>query len=320
MTTSANSANPATPERLRLQDSPELPGVVATDLSFESAGVRLAATLYTPAPGGEHGEGPWPGVLVTGAWTTVKEQMPGTYARELAARGLAALTFDFRGWGASEGTPRYVEDPITKTEDLHAAADFLATLPQVDASRLSGLGICASSGYMAAAVADHPALGRLALVAPWLHDPAMAEAVYGGPESVAALIAASRQAEKEEAILTAASLTDETAPMYQAPYYTEEGRGLIPAYDNRFNVRTWEPWLTYDAQAFADRLSAPTLILCSEAAALPAGAHAYVERLTAGPGAPVTEIWLDEVSQFDFYDRRDVVHRCADALAEHFTA
>ena len=32
--------------------------------------------------------------------------------------------------------------------------DFLASLDDVDASRISGLGVCASSGYMAAAVAD----------------------------------------------------------------------------------------------------------------------------------------------------------------------
>lgn len=67
---------------------------------------------------------PLPAAVVTGAWTTVKEQMAGTYARELAARGFAALTFDLSGWGQSDGEPRYVEDYVQKTADIKEAAGF----------------------------------------------------------------------------------------------------------------------------------------------------------------------------------------------------
>ena len=298
--------------RINLQNTPSITGVTSRDLSFDSNGVRLKGTLYTPTGAA----GPFPGVVVAGAWTTVKEQMAGTYARELAARGFAALAFDFTGWGESNGDIRYKEDPAAKTADIMAAAVFMNGLEEVDANRIYGVGICASSGYMAAAVADSPHLSKLALVAAWLHDPKMAEAIYGGPESVEKLLAASRAAEKpqEPQIMVAASATDKASLMYQAPYYTEEDRGLIAAYDNKFNIASWEPWLTYDAQSSADRLTAPTLIICSEAAALPAGAHAYVKRTKV----PVKEIWLDNVNQFDFYDRVDIVKLSADAMAQHF--
>ncbi|MEM8932925.1 MAG: alpha/beta fold hydrolase [Acidobacteriota bacterium] len=302
----------AIPGRINLQNTPRIPNVTSRSVAFDSSGVRLVGTLYEPADS----TSPRPGVIVTGAWTTVKEQMPGTYARELAARGFSALAFDFTGWGESDGEVRYKEDPRTKTADILAAADFMSSLDDVESGALAGLGLCASSGYMAAAVADHPALQSLALVAAWLHDPPMAEAVYGGPESVASLIRISREAEAADDILIAASATDERAVMYRAPYYTEADRGLIPAYDNRFHAASWEPWLTYDAQASADRLTAPTLIICSEAAALPASARAFAERLDA----PLTELWLDDVDQFDFYDRRDVVEQCADAVVEHVRA
>ncbi|MEM1247976.1 MAG: alpha/beta fold hydrolase [Acidobacteriota bacterium] len=297
-----------TSARLNLQNTPDGDSVVRRSVSFPSSGQRLAGTLFLPS----ERAGRVPGVVVTGAWTTVKEQMPGTYARELATRGFAALTFDFTGWGESGGAPRYVEDPSTKTDDVHAAVDFLASLEEVDERRLAGLGICASSGYIAATVADHPRLQRLAMVAPWLHDPAMAEQIYGGAEGVAGLIEQGRT--NPEGVLVAASTTDPSAPMFGAPYYTEADRGLIPEYDNRFGVASWQPWLTYDAQQIADRLTAPTLIVCSEAAALPAGARAFTERL----GIDVTELWLDDVSQFDFYDRRDVVERSVEAVAVHF--
>jgi alpha/beta superfamily hydrolase len=35
--------------------------------------------------------------------------MADRYARELAARGFAALSFDFTGFGASDGEPRDLE-------------------------------------------------------------------------------------------------------------------------------------------------------------------------------------------------------------------
>lgn len=119
--------------------------------------------------------------------------MASTYARELAVRSYAALAFDFTGWGQSEETPRYVEDSATKTADIRIAAAFIVPLDEVDPARISGLGICVSSGYMAAAVADDDRFRRVALVAPWLHGPAMAEGIYGGADAVAGLIAASER-------------------------------------------------------------------------------------------------------------------------------
>lgn len=291
---------------INLQNTPEVKGVSTETVSFDSNGAMLKGVLYKP----EAAADALPAVIVTGAWTTVKEQMPGTYARELAARGFAALAFDFTGWGESEGAPRYVEDPAVKTQDIKAATDYLSG--RDDIAEISGLGVCASSGYMAAAVADDARLGKLALVAPWLHDPEMAKGIYGGAETAANLIAASEDDTAAETILLGASATDETSVMYQAPYYTEEDRGLIPAYDNKFSALSWKPWLSYDAQASADRLTKPTLMVGSPSIALPAGAAAYEARTTA----PLEKLWLGEdVTQFDFYDRADVVDASADAVA-----
>ena len=91
----------------------------------------------------------------------------------------------------------------------------------------------------------------MALVAPWLHNVAIVNSVYGGEEGVQGLITAAKNAEeaKEPVYLEAASLTNESAVMYQAHYYTEADRGLIPEYDNKFNVASWDGWLTYDAES-----------------------------------------------------------------------
>ena len=294
--------------------STPLEAAMKKSVTFDSAGQTLAGDLYLPD---DYQEGDkLPAVVVTGAWTTVKEQMAGTYAAELADRGYAALAFDFRGWGESPDGVQYLEDPARKSEDIDAAVNFLASRPEVDAARIAGLGICASAGYMSDVALGNDRVRSLALVAPWLHDRQIVEDTYGGSESVAALIEAGRSAEAaaEPVILEAASMTNENAVMYQAPYYTETDRGLIPEYDNKFNAASWEGWLTYDALVTADSLAKPTLLVHSEAAAIPQGAKEYARRM----GDNATAIWLEDTTQFDFYDRDESVATSADAVAEHF--
>lgn len=287
-------------------------------ISFENAGATLVGTLYLPTdhePGESH-----PGVVVTGAWTSVKEQMSGLYAREMASRGFTALAFDFRGWGSSGGHIRFKEDPAAKTSDIVAAASFMTTLPEVDGSAVFGLSTCASAGYMTAAATGNTAFDGIVLVAPWLHNAAIVEEVYGGGAGVAALIATSRQAELSEQagqpqVITAASATDRDALMYQVPYYTEENRGLVPEYDNRFNLASWEPWLIYDSVALAIGLDKPLLLVHSNAAAVPQGARQFLENVEG----MADELWLDDITQFEFYDRPDVVEIAADAASRHFS-
>ncbi|MEM0968670.1 MAG: sulfatase-like hydrolase/transferase, partial [Verrucomicrobiota bacterium] len=51
-----------------------------------------------------------------------------------------------------------------KTEDIRAACAAAAALPEVDAGRLNGLGICASAGYMVDASAGNPLVAKVGLV------------------------------------------------------------------------------------------------------------------------------------------------------------
>ncbi|MEM9381855.1 MAG: nuclear transport factor 2 family protein [Planctomycetota bacterium] len=285
---------------------------------FEIDGTELVGTLYLPA--GVDPDHPAPGVVVTGAWTTIKEQMAGRYAREAALRGRVALAFDFRGWGESGGTPRSLESPDRKIEDVVAAAAYLRGRPEV--SSVGALGVCASAGYVVHAATRSEAIESVALVAPWLHDAAIVEEVYGGPESVAALVAAGRAAERRAAEtgqptrIPAAGPEGSDALMPGASYYVDPERGALARWENTFDVSSWEGWLTFDALEVAPRLRQPLLVVHSDAAAIPGGARAFF-------GAATTDrrqLWLEEVSQFDFYDAAEPVEAASDAAAKHFAA
>lgn len=287
-------------------------------VNFQSNGVKLAGDLYFPE-NYEQGK-KYPAIIVAGAWTTVKEQMPALYAKKLAKKGFITMVFDFRGWGASEGNNRYLEDPQRKSADIVAAAEYLKSRPEVATNKLGGLGICASSGYMVKAYSEN-AFNAVALVAPWLHNQEIATQVYGGKESVKNLLALSDEAQKtfetngELQIITAASTTDKNSLMYQAPYYTEKNRGLISEYGNKFNVASWRPWLTFDAIQYADKIPGQVLFVESEAMALPQGSKAF----KAIAGDKVESINLPKVSQFDFYDKAEPVEKSVNSVASFMT-
>ncbi|MFD4138594.1 alpha/beta hydrolase [Streptomyces sp. NPDC058572] len=285
-------------------------------VTFDSAGENLVGTLYRPDI-----QGRGPAVVVTGSWTTVKEQMAAVYARRMAEAGLTALAFDFAGFGESGGEPRQLESPERKIRDIHSAVTFLARHESVDPGRIGALGICAGSGYTAVNAADDPRVRSLALVAPWLHDAALVRDIYGGDEGVRrrtdAGLAAQKRYESGEAaqFVPAVSTTDPEAAMFGPfDYYLDDRRGAVPAWDNRFAVMSWPQWLAFDPHPAAARITAPTVIVHSQEAAIPHGA----EKFSGALGGPKNLVWTSG-TQFDFYDQEAKVAEAAGIVARHFT-
>ena len=102
-------------------------------VSFFSEGVRLAGDLYRPADAGT-GEAR-AGILLCHGYTGVKSLYLPDNARVLTEAGYVVLTFDYKGWGASEG-PRTRLAPFSRVADTLAALTFLETRPGVDRARL----------------------------------------------------------------------------------------------------------------------------------------------------------------------------------------
>ena len=63
-------------------------------------GQIIRADLYTP----KKGKGPFPVVVMGGGWCYVKELIMPEYAEFFVRAGMAALVFDYRCLGASDGT------------------------------------------------------------------------------------------------------------------------------------------------------------------------------------------------------------------------
>ena len=106
-------------------------------VSFHSQGCRLMGDLYRPD---DRRDGETrAGILLCHGYTGVKDLYLPDNAAALVAEGYVVLTFDYKGWGESEGPKNHL-DPHGRVADAQAALSFLALQPEVDADRLGVYG------------------------------------------------------------------------------------------------------------------------------------------------------------------------------------
>lgn len=114
-------------------------------VTYKLNGIDISANVYTPA--NYNPANKYPVVVVAHPNGGVKEQVAGLYAQRLAEQGYITIVADAAYQGASGGTPRNVDKPANRIEDIHGMADFISQYAGVDTDRLGLLGICGGGGY-----------------------------------------------------------------------------------------------------------------------------------------------------------------------------
>ena len=102
-------------------------------ITFYSEGCKLSGDLFVPE-GLKPGE-MRAGIVLAHGYTGVKDLYLPDTARVLNAAGYVVLTFDYKGWGTSEG-PRSRLAPMSRVADVQAAMTFLGLQKEVDEDRL----------------------------------------------------------------------------------------------------------------------------------------------------------------------------------------
>jgi dienelactone hydrolase len=128
--------------------------VTTEDSHFISGpGTNLSVKFYRPSSANDHKTG----VVMCHGFGGIKEGVLPGLATALAQAGYTALTFDFRGFGASEGLKgRLVPDE--QVEDTVTAMEFLSQEGSVDPERIGLYGTSFGGGIaaLAAAFSDRP--------------------------------------------------------------------------------------------------------------------------------------------------------------------
>ena len=100
---------------------------------FYSEGSRLEGDYFVPTglKGGERR----PGIVLCHGYSGIRQAILPDYAKLFAEAGYVALSFDYRGFGGSEG-PKWRIMALEQIDDIRNAITWLEAQPEVDADRI----------------------------------------------------------------------------------------------------------------------------------------------------------------------------------------
>lgn len=124
-------------------------------MCFFSWGTKCAAVLWRAQ--GVSADAPGPGVVMCHGFTGIKEWLLPPFAEAFRAAGFTTLTFDYRGFGQSDGARGRLV-PQEQVEDIRSAITFLSLQPGVDPQRIGlwGTSFGCANAIQAAGIDPRP--------------------------------------------------------------------------------------------------------------------------------------------------------------------
>nr|WP_283235038.1 MULTISPECIES: alpha/beta hydrolase [unclassified Pseudoalteromonas] len=108
---------------------------------------EISALVLTPANFDESKT--YPTMISVHPFGSCKEQTSSSvYGKALAEAGYVVIAFDASYQGQSGGTPRFIENPSQRVEDISHVIDYAVTLPYVDNERIGSIGVCGGGAYV----------------------------------------------------------------------------------------------------------------------------------------------------------------------------
>ena len=305
------------------------PNKAFVPVTFRNNNLRMAGNLYLPA--GFNKAKKYAAIVVVHPGGGVKEQTAGLYAQRLAESGFVALAFDASYQGASEGQPRFLDNPMNRVGDIYSAVDYLVTLPYLDANRIGAMGIgamgiCAGSGATVKAAMTERRIKALATVSA-VDVGAASRRGWDGKGSINQIsvleaVAKERTAEANGAapmyVPYVPEVGDLTAPrdLQQAADYYRTPRGHHPNAPNKLLFIGQSTAILFDGFGQADQLLTQPLLLI---AGSEAGSLWHSQELHTKAASKEKELFVVKgATHMDLYDGRQYVPQVAKKLAGFF--
>lgn len=243
--------------------------MVVQEVTFQSDGVTLRGDLLLP-----DGDPPFPAVVMAGGWCYVKELRQPEYAKTFVDAGVAALIFDYRSLGASDGTPRQHLDPWAQIEDYKNALSALEARADIDSDRLGVWGISYSGGHALILAAIDPRVKAAVSNVPVIDGYQTMWRVHGSERFrlLRQTIAEDRRkrfATGEHGYLPMSS--DPAEGLASWPFeevrtvFAELKRTEAPRHEHRNTIASVELLMQYNARPYAERIvDTPVLMITAQ--------------------------------------------------------
>jgi dipeptidyl aminopeptidase/acylaminoacyl peptidase len=123
-----------------------------------ASGDDLEAWLYLP-----EGDGPYPAVVMAHGIGAIKAGGLAPFAERFCRAGFAAIVFDYRQWGGSDGEPREELSYPRQREDYSTVIGWAVAQPRIDGRRIFAWGTSFAGMYIVElAVLDARLVGAIA--------------------------------------------------------------------------------------------------------------------------------------------------------------
>jgi uncharacterized protein len=141
--------------------------------TFLSGGTKCAVTVLRPDTSPEVSV---PVIVMAHGFGSPRALRLYAYAERFARAGYAAVVFDYRGFGDSEGEPRQVLDISMQHEDWEAALSFARSLPGIDADKVVAWGTSFGGGHVLTVAGRGEELAAVIAQVPHVSGPAAVRA------------------------------------------------------------------------------------------------------------------------------------------------
>ena len=297
-------------------------------VSYLKMGLKIAGLIFKPENFDKNKK--YPAIIITHPGGGVKEQCSSLYGWNLAKQGFVTLAFDASYQGESEGTPRYLEDPTSRVEDIRAGIDYLISLPFVDEEKIGAMGICAGGGYTLAAAQTEFRIKAVAgvcawNVGAWIRDDIPPKGKYAMMQEALKKAATCRTKEAQGAPMTYVGyvpnskeeFTPETPViMQEASEYYRTPRCGYPTSVNKMALQSLDRLAAFDAFQYLDTLSPRPLLLIvgSKADTL------YFSEDAMQRAKEPKELYVIEgATHIDLYDKPKFVPQVVEKLTQFFS-
>ena len=267
---------------------------------FYSCGTKCAAVLWVPD--GASAESPRPGIVMCHGFTGIKEWLLPPFAEAFRDAGFAVLTFDYRGFGESDGARGRLV-PQEQVEDIRNGMTLLASEACVDAGRL---GLWGTSFGCANAVQTAGIDPRPRCVVGQVGFGSVPRMMAANPEQLELMRGMLAQ-DAAQRVRTGASMMIDPLVILndeQSQRAFSAGRAALPALETQIPLEAVERIAEYEPEAVVGRIAPRGLMLigAERDTAAPIG---DLRLLHAAAGEPKRL----EVLDIEHYEMYELPHR-----------